>query len=317
MPVPVVSALEALLRPRSRHQNDVSAWQEHNWRNFASELPGGLELEWQGTAGFRLSHQDTHLLIDPYLSRPPIRQVISRDALLPNHTEISRYVPAASAVLVGHTHFDHAVDVPAIARRHRCRAYGSGSLERLMQLHGLGDQAVRVEAGRVYEIGPFRVTFVESVHSKLTLGLRVPLEGELTCDHLDELHAGRYRCGQVYGIHIEVAGVSFYHQGSADLLDDRIVHRGVDYFLAGIAGRGFTRDYFGRILGRLEPRVIVPNHFDDFFRPLDDDMGFSLNVNFDGFLEEVRRVSPDFAVRALELCQVVGAGSAPRSRAGL
>ena len=31
-------------------------------------------------------------------------------------------------VLVGHTHFDHAVDAPAIARRFGCKAYGSDSL---------------------------------------------------------------------------------------------------------------------------------------------------------------------------------------------
>ena len=31
-------------------------------------------------------------------------------------------------MLVGHTHFDHAVDAPAIARRYGARAYGSASL---------------------------------------------------------------------------------------------------------------------------------------------------------------------------------------------
>jgi L-ascorbate metabolism protein UlaG (beta-lactamase superfamily) len=100
----------------------------------------------------------------------------------------------------------------------------------------------------------------------------------------------------VYGIHLSVAGKTFYHQGSADLLDDRVIHRGVDYFLAGIAGRGFTRDYVARILSLLEPRVIIPHHFDDFFRPLGAKMGFSLNVNLGGFVEEVRRVSGDFTV---------------------
>ena len=52
----------------------------------------------------------------------------------------------------------------------------------------------------------------------LQLGLRIPFSGELTCDHVDELTPQAYRCGQVWGIHVEVAGMRFYHQGSADLI---------------------------------------------------------------------------------------------------
>ena len=48
----------------------------------------------------------------------------------------------------------------------------------------------------------------------------VPFDGELSCDHLHGLTPGAYRCGQVWGIRIEVAGTSFYHQGSANLVDD-------------------------------------------------------------------------------------------------
>jgi L-ascorbate metabolism protein UlaG (beta-lactamase superfamily) len=106
----------------------------------------------------------------------------------------------------------------------------------------------------------------------------------------------------VWGIHVEVAGMTFYHQGSANLIDDAIRHSGVDVFLAGIAGRGFTRDYWARILPRLQPRTIVASHFDDFFRPVD-----ATNVNLAAFPEEVAAVSGDFAVATLEPMRVVGA----------
>ena len=95
-----------------------------------------------------------------------------------------------------------------------------------------------------------RVGLMPFVVYRLLLGLAVPYDGELCCDHLDSLSPGAYRCGQVYGIHIAVAGVSFYHQGSANLIDDAIRHRDVDYFLAGITGRGFTPHYTARILRR-------------------------------------------------------------------
>ena len=173
--------------------------------------------------------------------------LILRRRALPDPAALDRFAAAPGetvGVLVGHTHFDHAVDAPAIARRTGCLAYGSDSLVRLMALHGLAERAVEVEPYRTYELGPFEVSFTPSVHSKLLLGLAVPYDGELTCEHLDALSPGAYRCGQVWGISIAVAGLRFYHQGSANLVDDAVRERGVDVFLAGVAGRSFTDDYW-------------------------------------------------------------------------
>jgi L-ascorbate metabolism protein UlaG (beta-lactamase superfamily) len=142
---------------------------------------------------------------------------------------------------------------------------------------------------------------VPSVHSKLALGLAIPYAGELTCDHLDELTPQAFRCGQVWGICIEVAGMRFYHQGSADLIESEIRDRDVDVFLCGISGRRFTEKYVERIVRKLGPKMIVPTHYDDFFRPLDDKVQFSFNVNLTGFADEVRSASRDIPLHALEL----------------
>jgi L-ascorbate metabolism protein UlaG (beta-lactamase superfamily) len=131
------------------------------------------------------------------------------------------------------------------------------------------------------------------------LGLAVPYDGELTCEHLDSLAPGAYRCGQVWGISIEVAGVRFYHQGSANLIDDAVRERGVDVFLAGIAGRSFTRDYWKRILPRLDPRVVVPTHYDNFFRPLGRPLEFVSNVQLSALPEEIGSIGADIELAAL------------------
>lgn len=265
-------------------------------------LPAGLDVAWLGVAGYRLTYERQSIYLDPYVSRVSFRDTLRRGPALPDPALIERHIRPPGevlGVLVGHTHFDHAIDVPAIARRFDCPAYGSDSLQRLMALHGEAERAVHVEPHRAYELGPFTVTFVPSVHSKLLLGYKVPYDGELTCEHLDGLKPGAYRCGQVYGIHIEVAGATLYHQGSANLLDDEIRHRGVDVFLAGIAGRSFTPDYWRRIIGALEPRTIVASHFDDFFRPVDAPLGFSLNVNLGAFPEEIEAVTRDVTVAVL------------------
>ena len=202
-------------------------------------------------------------------------------------------------MLVGHTHFDHAVDAPAIARRHRAKAYGSESLVRLMRLHGLAELAVEVEPRRRYELGPFVVRFVPSRHSKLLFGRKVPMDGELTCDHLDGLAPGAYRCGAVWGIRIEVAGVSLYHQGSANLDDAELGDEPVDVFLAGVAGRSVTPRYWERILPRLDPRVLVPTHYDNFFSPLGRPQDFVRRVELAAVPGEVAAAARDTRVAAL------------------
>jgi L-ascorbate metabolism protein UlaG (beta-lactamase superfamily) len=265
-------------------------------------MPPGLEVEWLGVSGYRLTHEGKTIFVDPYLSRAPLRSLLLRRTTLPDRAALDRFVKAPDevvGVLVGHTHFDHAVDAPAIARRFGCDAYGSDSLVALMALHGLAGQAVEVEPYATYELGPFEVSFTPSVHSKLLLGLAVPYDGDLTCEHLDGLSPGAYRCGQVWGISIRVAGVVLYHQGSANLIDDAVRERGVDVFLAGVAGRSFTRDYWRRILPRLEPRTVVPSHYDNFFRPLGERMEFVSNVQLAELPEEIGAVSADIELAAL------------------
>jgi L-ascorbate metabolism protein UlaG (beta-lactamase superfamily) len=287
---------------QERHDRETVRELEHR----ALGLPDGLELEWLGVSGYRMTHAGQTIFIDPYVSRVSLADALRGRMALPDPARIHRHLARPETervlgVLIGHTHFDHALDAPAVVARHGCPAYGSTSLQHLLALHGLQQHAVVVNPHRRYELGPFTVSFVPSAHSKLLLGLAVPMDGELTCDHLHGLNPGAYRCGQVYGIRIEVAGMSFYHQGSANLIDDEVPRGGVDVFLAGIAGRSFTDRYWQRIISRLQPRTVVPTHYDDFFRPLDAEMGFTTNVKLARVPDEVARVSREIEVAALPL----------------
>jgi len=281
----VGSGIAYLATARRRQASDLATERQLATAS-ARPWPRELEVEWTGAAGFRLACEGVVVWIDPYVTRLSFADYVRRRVIRASDAMIARHVDRADAILVGHTHFDHALDVPAIARRTGARVFGSASCASLMRLHGQG--ATVVEPNRDYEVGPFRFHFVPSTHSKLHLGMSVPSDGELTCEHLDELVPQAYRCGQVWGIAIEVAGTRLYHQGSADLLDDEIPDRdrGIDAFLCGIAGRRFTPRFLERVCARLSPSVIVPTHYDDFFQPLDAPAQMSFNVNLTGFADE-------------------------------
>jgi L-ascorbate metabolism protein UlaG (beta-lactamase superfamily) len=305
----VGSGLAYLVTARRQHASDRETARQLSWAASTGQgramLPAGLELTWFGTASFRLAYQGTVIWIDPYVTRMPLAAVTFRRVVPSSPEAVAKHIDRADAVLVGHTHFDHALDVPAICRAHGAQAYGSSSLQHLMAIHGLAESAVVVEPKRAYEVGPFKFRFIPSVHSKLQLGLRVPFSGELTCEHVGGLTAQAYKCGQVWGIAIEVGGVKLYHQGSADILEDEVVDRNVDVFLCGISGRRFTPHYVERAIKALSPSLIVPTHYDDFFRPLGESPRFSFNVNLTGFADEVRAATREVPVQTLEVGKVL------------
>ena len=83
----------------------------------------------------------------------------------------------------------------------------------------------------------------------------------------------------------------------------------MDVFLAGVAGRSFTPDYWARVLRPARAARGGAGHFDDFFRPLGAPMGFATNVDLAGFPDEVARVSRQISVAALPLSERVRAGA--------
>ncbi|MEJ7604518.1 MAG: hypothetical protein WKG01_42075, partial [Kofleriaceae bacterium] len=74
-------------------------------------------------------------------------------------------------------------------------------------------------------------------------------------------------------------------------------------FLCGISGRRFTPRYLERIVRALDPKLVVPTHYDNFFRPLGGPARFSFNVDLTGFAEEMRTVSRELPVHTLEVAR--------------
>ena len=108
-------------------------------------------------------------------------------------------------------------------RRFGCQAYGSASLAALMGLHGLGEQAVEVEPYRTYELGPVR----GHLHAERALEAAArPRASRTTASSPASTSTASPRAptaaARSGGSTIAVAGITLYHQGSANLIDDAI-----------------------------------------------------------------------------------------------
>jgi hypothetical protein len=104
--------LAYLATARRHHASDRITARQLAW---SDNLPPGLELTWLGTAGFRLAYQGTVVWIDPYVTRLSLRDLVARRVVSSSELALEAWIDRADAVLVGHTHFDHAL----VSRRSR------------------------------------------------------------------------------------------------------------------------------------------------------------------------------------------------------
>lgn len=265
------------LRPRSRSGSGAS-----------------LIIRWMGTAAHVIESQTTRVAIDPFVTRPGLRRVLGAP-LAPDEREVlDRFGTRLDAVLCGHSHYDHLLDAPLVARATGAKLVGSRTTCAFGRAAGLTEsQLVEVppEGARVY-IGDLAVRFVPSLHGRILFG-RVPFPGEV--EHVASLpaRAGSYRMGGAYGMLIRSPdGASVYHNGSADLVDAELAGERADVLLVGLAGRQGTRGYVERLLHALGPKVVLPTHHDAFFAPLAWGVHLLPNVDLDGFVAEVQRLAP-------------------------
>ncbi len=232
-----------------------------------------VEVRWLGTAGFAIRHEGHVLLLDPYVTRASLTTcALGRVGSDPDL--VQKHVPRADAIVVGHTHFDHALDVPAIARATGARVFGSRSAEALCRAQGVPDKQVEVverPAGSApveREVGPFHLRFHASAHSRFLFG-RVPFAGEITdCDDVP-MRISRYRCGAVFGAEIRVAGRTLFHLGSAEILDASMGKIDADLVLCCVAGWTSSPGFPERVVRALSPGAVLLSHWDNFLLPMD------------------------------------------------
>jgi L-ascorbate metabolism protein UlaG (beta-lactamase superfamily) len=249
----------------------------------------GLLLQWLGTAGFRLQHKGFHFWLDPHLSRHrPFELATGR--VSPDLQRILAEVDLAHAVAVGHSHYDHAIDTPAIARLHGAQVYGSRDTLQICRGQGVPERQLHELRGwgETFDVGPFTLRAVRSEHSPLALG-HVPYPGRITEPFDVPAPLSAYRVGEVFGLHLQASGTSVCHVGSAALIDAELRGLQADVVLCCTIGRHATPRFVHRVIDALRPKLLIPCHWDQFWRPIQATARQIPGNDLEGFLADVAR----------------------------
>jgi hypothetical protein len=252
-----------------------------------------VSFTYLGTGGWLLRHGDASILTAPFFSNPGLVEVgVAR--LEVDTAAVDRYLPPVDdvpAILVGHAHYDHLMDVPYIARVHapRSRVYGSRTMVNLLR----GDR--ELDPGRLVSVedragdhetpgewfttpdGRIRFMPLDSEHAPHLLGIRL-FHGEQETPRTQlPQRATEWLDGPTLAWLIDILDddgevlLRVHYQDSASRPPrgfpppDGIP---VDVMILCTAGSGAAEGYPEAIVRAFSPRVVLLGHWEDFFRPM-------------------------------------------------
>lgn len=216
-----------------------------------------LTFRWLGVGGFEWRTPGYTLLLDPFVTRPSVWQVLTQ-RLKPSSNLIDQHLPQADAILISHAHYDHLMDAPHLARRTGASIYGSANTIAIAAAMGVDQDQLRlVIPGDRIQAGPFDI--------RLYPGKHVPLPGIYygpVADVLQPpLRALDYRMDRCDSCSLNIDGRKWlvWHSVETEGAPE------ADILVVGPEG---GQSYFRELCARVRPSLLIPIHWDNFFSPL-------------------------------------------------
>ncbi|MEO7501906.1 MAG: hypothetical protein ABIW94_04625 [Gemmatimonadaceae bacterium] len=311
-----------------------------------------VEITYLGTSGILVRYRGAALLTAPFFSKPMLKHVVLSMIPLggngfftkPDTTLIERFLPAsadnASAILVGHGHYDHLLDVPYIANRRArsARVYGGPSIRHML----MGDSLLRADGGSRLMTIPessagtrdraadwiytddrtFRFMALVATHAPTVkrLGMSYHFASERLSKDLKSLpvDASGWKLGEPYAYLIDILEPGdtaprfrIYYQDAPSKpphgfpASVTLAERRVDLAIICAATSTNLRNAPDSLLKVLVPRNVMVTHWESLFRRGTLSVQFNAAWDIEKFIERVTRGLPADARWAMPAPQTV------------
>jgi L-ascorbate metabolism protein UlaG (beta-lactamase superfamily) len=311
-------AAAGLVSPASAAQSSLPGLNQGAETTPLSGGPGqsGINFKWFGTNGWEISWATRKLLIDPWFGRFDSGffrpgQFNPQTTLTTNQDILDANIDHADQILIGHGHWDHAADLPQIARKTGAMVIGSESHINALIAAGVpAAQLVRVKGGEYMQFDGYTIEVIPGLHS---LG---PTKQYNPPGHLYSVpSAAPSRVADlpegdslIYQITI---GDSFriFSMSTANYIERWLDGLQPDVALIASIFASQIHGFNERLLGVLNyPKVILPTHWDNFEKPFSQppqDLRdvFGDNGNTDLWVQQVKAISPESRIVMLEFFQ--------------
>jgi L-ascorbate metabolism protein UlaG (beta-lactamase superfamily) len=249
-----------------------------------SETAEPLVMHWLGTASFHIRAGATSILTDPFYShQTAFRTAFRRLESNPERIQaLLGDLPEPQAILIGHGHYDHIMDLAPAMRLLGWRGtevFGSETVDNLLQgypekhrwrFNRLTGQTLWRESTTL----PLRLRSLSAGHAP-QIGNRLLWPGQIGEQRKKPPAKVRdFQAGRVLAYFIELDAGAKTHRivflSSAPTLHRELARRlrassPIDVLILPVASWDKVEGYPGTLVRALEPRYIVLSHFNDLF----------------------------------------------------
>lgn len=250
----------------------------------ASAAQNGLRVKFFGVSTLLFSDGKTSILIDGFFTRPgKFRLLLTR--ISPDPALISKRLRDAgidelAAVIVVHSHFDHALDAPVVVKQIRnAKLIGSESTAYIARNYHLPKNRICVDNGQEWSFGQFKVRLLPTPHSPIPWLLRMGIpkvlfDGPIRPPLELPAHMSRYRHGGSYSVLIEHGSRRILIQASGGFERGALKEHHAQVVFLGIGQLGrmseqYRRDYWREVVEAVDAKRVFPIHWDDLTVSLD------------------------------------------------
>lgn len=243
--------------------------------------PGVVTVRFSGTATLLFSDGETQWMTDGWFSRPgPLRMLLGKigpDTQAIEQGLADNQVTELAAVLPLHSHYDHAMDAPEVARRTGAVLLGSESTANIGRGWGLPEAQIQVLRDRQpVRLGQFVITPIESQHFQFPDPIvreNALAEPDITEPLVPPVRVFDYRVGKAYLLHVSHPKGSWLIVGSAGYVEGALQGFTADTVLLGVGGLGsqtveYMENFWRETVATVSPSRIIPIHFDSLTGPV-------------------------------------------------
>lgn len=238
-----------------------------------------LTAQYLGTSTIAISDGNTTIMTDGFFTRSsfwtmvvgkmqPDPEAIASSLKRANITNLAAVVPI-------HSHHDHALDAPEVAKQTGATVVGSESSANIARGWGLPEEQIAVPvAEEPLTFGQFTVTLIPSVHLAVS-SLQHSLTG--IGEAIDEpmqfpAPLSAFKEGGSFSVWIKHPLGNVLIHGSAGAIPGALDNVDAETIFIGIAGVGkqdnnYQQQYITETIDAVDAKTIIPVHWDDFNTP--------------------------------------------------
>lgn len=236
-----------------------------------------MKISYLGTTMLLFDDGTNQILFDCHVTRPSLLTCLG-GRLKPDTKVVDKVIRdfdmgRLGGIFISHSHHDHVMDAPVFARKCGCNVYGSASTCNIARGNGVPENRIfSYEDAMAYRVGEFQISVIPSLHSRPhwynnDIGMMVEEPFSMPAPKK------AFKEGGSVDFLVTHRGRRYLIRPSYNYVDHQLDNIRADVLFLGISGlskdsRKGRERFFAATIGTVQPELVIPVHWDNFFTPL-------------------------------------------------